>query len=79
MDNIVQAFDPETGQVSKEEQGNLKINVVIDWPNTAAFRRGKEYRSFFKWVNQFNNYYPDITDETFQLKGYHPIRYQINL
>ena len=76
MDNIVQVFYPERGQVSKDEEGNLKIKVVIDWPNSAGFRRSKEYRSFFKWANQFNNYNPDITDETFQVKGYHPMRYQ---
>jgi hypothetical protein len=79
MDNIVQVFDPETGQVSKDEQGNLKIKVVIDWPNGAGFQRGKEYRSFFKCANQFNNYHPDITDETFQVKGYHRMRYQTKI
>ena len=47
IDNIVQVFDPETRQVRKDEQGNLKFNVVIDWSSTAGFRRGKEYRSFF--------------------------------
>jgi hypothetical protein len=31
---------------------------------------------YFKWDNQFNNYHPDITDETFQIEGYHQIRYQ---
>jgi ankyrin repeat protein len=76
MDNIVQVFDPETGQVRKDEQGNLKIKVVVDWPNGAGFRRNKEYKRFFKWANQFNNYHPDITDETFQVKSYHPMRYQ---
>jgi hypothetical protein len=76
MDNIVNVFDHETGQVSKDEQGNLKIKVVIDWPNGAGIRRGKEYRSFFKWADQFNNYDPDITEETFQFKGYHSMRYQ---
>ena len=76
VDIIVQVFDSQTGQVSRDEQGNLKMNVVIDWPNSACVRRDKEYRSFFKWVSQFNNYHPDITDETFQLKGYHPFRYQ---
>ena len=76
MDNIVQVFDPERGQVNKDEQGSLKINIVIDWPNTAGFRRCKEYRRFFKWANQFNNYHPDITDETSRLKGCHPMRYQ---
>ena len=30
MDKIVQVFDPETGQVRKDEDGKLKINVVVD-------------------------------------------------
>ena len=76
MDNIVQVFDPETGQVKKDEQGNLKINIVSDWPNSAGFRGGKEYRRFFKWANQFNNYHPDSTNKTSQFKGYHRMRYQ---
>jgi ankyrin repeat protein len=75
MANIVQVFDSATGQVSKDEKGNLKIKVVVDWPSGAGFH-GKEYRSFFKWANQFNSYHPDITNETFQVKGYHPMRYQ---
>ena len=28
------------------------------------------------WAKHYNNYQPDITDDTFQLQGYHPIRYQ---
>jgi hypothetical protein len=65
MDNIVKVFDPETGQVRKDEHGNLKIKVVVDWPNGAGFQRGKEYRSFFKWDNLFNNYHPYTTDDNF--------------
>ena len=74
MDNIVQFFAPETGQIRIDERDNLKIKVVVDWPNGVGFRRSKEYRSFFKWANQFNNYNPDITDDNFQVKGYHPRR-----
>jgi len=76
MDKIVQVFDPETGQVRKDEQGDLKIKVVVDWPNSAGIRSNKEYTSFFKWANHFNNYHPEVTNEIFQLKGYHPFRYQ---
>jgi hypothetical protein len=32
MDKIVQAFDPETGQVHKNEKGQLKVQLVVDWP-----------------------------------------------
>jgi hypothetical protein len=54
MDNTVQVFDPETVQVRKDERCNIKIKVVVDWSNGAGYRRGKEYRSFFKRNNQFN-------------------------
>jgi hypothetical protein len=30
MDKIVQAFNPETGQVYKDEEGQLKVQVVVD-------------------------------------------------
>jgi hypothetical protein len=75
IQKIVEAFDPATGQVHKDEEGKLKIQVVIDWP-ISGFRRGEEYNSFFEWAKHFNNYHPDTTDETLQPKGYHPIRYQ---
>jgi hypothetical protein len=74
--NIVQVSDPETGQVRKDEQGNLNIKVVVNWPNGVGFRCSKEYSGFFKWDNQFNNYHPDTAAETYQVKGYHPMRYQ---
>ena len=76
MDKFVEAFDPVTGQVYKDEQGKLKIQVVVDWPVTVGLSGGKNYKKFFKWAKHFNNYHPEVTDETFQLKGYHPIRYQ---
>jgi hypothetical protein len=47
MNNIVQAFDHETGQVYKDEQGQLKVQVVIDWPISAGLLGGREYRRFF--------------------------------
>jgi hypothetical protein len=36
MDKIVENFDPDTGQVHEDEQGKLKIQVVVDWPVTAG-------------------------------------------
>jgi len=30
MGKIVEAFDPETGQECKDEQGPLKVQLVID-------------------------------------------------
>jgi ankyrin repeat protein len=76
MEKIVEAFDPETGQVRKDEQGQLKVQVVMDWPLSSGLSRSKEYKRFFEWAKPLNNYNPDITDEILRLKGYHPIRYQ---
>jgi len=73
---VIQAFDPETGRVRKDEQGKLKIQVVVDWPVTAGFLNEKEYKSFFKWAEHLNDYHPGLVNEIFQLKGYHPLRYQ---
>jgi len=47
MQKIVEDFDPQTGQVYRDEQGQLKVQVVIDWPVSAGFRFGKEYKKFF--------------------------------
>ena len=76
LEKIVQAFDPETGQVHKDKQGELKIRVVVDWPVTDGFHYEKENKSFFKWASHLNNYHPNFTDEIFRLGGYHPLRYQ---
>ena len=76
MYKTVQAFDPETGQVHKDEQGKLKIQVVVDWPVTVGYSRSKEYEKFFKWAKHFNKYHPEVTDVTCKLEGYHPLRYQ---
>jgi hypothetical protein len=76
VDKIVEAFDPNTGQIHKDEQGNLKVQVVEDWPVTAGLSRGKEYKRFFKWAKHFNDYHPEIRVKTFALKDYHPLRYQ---
>jgi hypothetical protein len=76
LDKIVKSFDPETGQVRKDEKGKLKIQVVVDWPFTACCEYDKEYRRFFEWAKHLNNYHPDITDKTLGLKKYHQLRYQ---
>ena len=76
LDKIVKSFDPETGQVHKDEQGKLKIQVVVDWPFTAGFQYDEEYKGFFKWAKHLNNYHPNITDKTLGHKKYHPLRYQ---
>jgi len=76
LDKIVQSFDPETGQVHKDKQDKLKVQVVVDWPFTAGFQCEKEYKRFFEWAKHLNNYHPDITDKTLRLKNYHQLRYQ---
>jgi len=70
MQKIVEFFDPQEGQIHKDEQGKLNIQVVIDWPISAGFRRGEEYKSFFKGAKQFNDYHPDTTEENYSLLRY---------
>ena len=48
IDKIVQAFDPETGQVCKDDTGELKIWEVVDWPVSAGLTGGAELKDFFK-------------------------------
>jgi len=79
IDKIVEVFDPTTGQVTKDEQGQLKVQVVVNWPISAGIKDVKEYRAFFKWTQHLNNYHPDITDISFQLLHCSPIRYQTKL
>jgi hypothetical protein len=76
MGKILAVFDKETGQVGKDESGKLRIQTVVDWPISGSLRRGEEYKDFFKWAKHFNNYHPEITDESFTVIGYYPIRYQ---
>jgi len=75
-DKFVELFDPENEQTHRDEQGKLKIKEVVDWPVTAGLSRDKQRKRFFKWAKYFNDYHPDITEYTFQLKGYQPMRYQ---
>jgi hypothetical protein len=66
MQKIVETFDPDTGQVHKDEQGQLRVQVVVDWPICAGLKSGKEYKNFFEWAKHLNNYHPDIKDISFQ-------------
>jgi len=79
MDKIVAAFDPQTGQVYKDEQNLLKVQVLVDWPVSAGLSGGEEYKRFFQWADHLNNYHPDIKDLSFQHMHYYPIRYQTKL
>ena len=76
MKKIVDFFQTKVGQIPKDEQDELKILEVIDWPICAGFRRGEEYESFFKEAKHLNDYHLEVTDVTFQIKGYHQMRYQ---
>jgi len=78
MDKIVQAFDPETGQVCKDDKGELEIREVVDWPVSAGLTGGTELNDFFKWAKRLNNYHPNLKDISPSKvpKGYHPLRYQ---
>ena len=76
LDNFEEAFDPITGQVHKDVEGQPKVQVVIDWPVTAGLKRSEQYKSFFEWAEHLNNYHSGIKQEVFQLEGYHPIIYQ---
>jgi hypothetical protein len=52
------------------------VQVVVDCTISAGLSGGEEYGNFFKWAKHFNNYHPEVTDEIFKLKNYHPLRYQ---
>jgi hypothetical protein len=38
MYKTVQAFDPETGQVYKNDQDQLNVQVAVDWPINATLK-----------------------------------------
>ena len=78
MDKIVQAFDPATGQVRKDEKGELKIRHVVDWPVSAGLMGEEEWKKFFIWAEPLNNYHPEEMDSVHSKvpKGYHLLRYQ---
>jgi len=78
MDKIVQAFDPEMGQVHKDDECRLKIREVVDWPVRAGKLYGPELNDFFTWAKRLNNYHPEVKKISYRkvVKGYHPLRYQ---
>jgi len=76
MGKIVKVFDPTTGQVTKDEQGQLKVQEVVNWPVSAGIKFVKEYKTFFEWAKHLNNYHPDIKDISFQFLPSSPIRCQ---
>ena len=78
MDKIVQAFDPETGQVCRDDEGRLKIREVVDWPVSAGLTGGLELNVFFQWTGHLNNYHSEVMDIVHSKvpKGFHHVRYQ---
>ena len=78
MDKIKQAFDPETGQVRRDEKGELKILEVVDWPVTTGLKGGAKLNDFFKWAKHLNNYHTNVMDISYKKvpKGYLPLHYQ---
>jgi len=80
MDKIMEAFDPETGQVFKDDKGEPKIRKVVDWPVSAGLTGEAEWENFFKWAEHLNNYHPEVMDTVLidVPKGYHTLRYQTN-
>jgi len=79
MENILQAFDPETGQVYENEQGQLKVKVVTDWPISTGLQGGEEYKKFFEWAEHLNNYHPDTEDKSCPLLNNREIRYRTEI
>ena len=75
---IVQAFDPETGQVRKDDKGELKIREVVDWPVSEGLTGGAELNNFFEWANQHNDYHPEVleTVPSNVPEGHHPLHYK---
>ncbi|KAI2802355.1 hypothetical protein BLOT_009800 [Blomia tropicalis] len=72
LDNILETFDKSTS-LFKKENGKFKIQEVVDWPETSILNKD-EYKDFFKWATEFNNYHP--TYKNVKFKDYYPIRYQ---
>jgi hypothetical protein len=56
----VQAFDAETEIGNTDEEGQLKVQVVTDWPLSAGILGGEEYERFFEWAKHLDNYHPNI-------------------
>jgi hypothetical protein len=78
LEKIPETFYSQSGQVHKDEQGQLKVQVVLDWPICASFTRDNEYKKFFELAEHMNNYHPNSKDISVQNMSYKLIRYQIN-
>ena len=73
LDNFEEAFDPITGQVHKDVEGQPKVQVVIDWPVTAGLKRSEQYKSFFEWAEHLNNYHSGMKQDFLQMEGFKPM------
>jgi hypothetical protein len=79
IDKIVQIFDTKTGQVHKDNKGELRIQEVVDWPVIAGLKGGAKLNNLFKWAEHLNNYQPLPQMDTVPGEGpkdYHPLCYQ---
>jgi hypothetical protein len=75
MEKIMETFDHQTGQVHKDKKGQIKVQVVLDWPICAGFTRDKENKNFFEWAENLNNYHQDIKDISANHMSYNMIPY----
>jgi hypothetical protein len=73
MDKFVQTFAPETGQVHKNEQVQLKVHLIVDWSISSGLVGGEEYKKFFDCAEDFKNYLPDESDKCFRNFTYTPL------
>jgi hypothetical protein len=69
MDKIVEFFDPGIEKIYKDEQGNLKIPLVVDWPHNVGILTNKEYTRFIENVKDSHEYHADTTEKIFQKEG----------
>jgi len=60
MAKIVEVFEAQKCQVPTDKKGQLKLQVVIEWPITAGLKGAKEYKKSLKWAKHLNNYHPNI-------------------
>jgi hypothetical protein len=51
----VNYFDPATGQESKVEKVQLKIEVVVDWPSNRWLLVEEEYNNLFQRAKHKDN------------------------
>jgi len=78
LEKIVEVFQLHTSQATKDEEGHLKVQVVVDWSNSGGLKAAKEYSKFFQWAKYLNNYHPNIKAVSFQHLYYYPIATKLN-